>query len=355
MSSLYPLFAYARSPLLGLPHHALVIGNSRYPDSQLDNPTTDARAIAGELKASGFDVNLLLDTGRDTLLNALEAYARKLAQLRLDQLLANAGERKIDIASRGQNPFSKGTLRIDTRVKIGDRYTYREANADNNEEIRKCTVAVSQITETDVIYGKGGLVTALIGNWIKINDRTLTGAQYFIPDYSLGKRWTSRHRSTSAKGNHYDTVADCKVAARESRTQPVGTFDAFRIECSGWACGESGFNIELKSRCWVAPGLRRCFEGFFWQRTTRGTVPENKSVQLLELKQSSVGLRCRETTPGARYLPFLQCALPRESHLVASATMHKCAAAGRGNSPSPVRARHVRSSTDPTETRVRWR
>ena len=498
-ASLFPALSWAQSSLHGLPRHALVIGNSRYSSSPLDNPVNDAKAIAGELKASGFDVNLLLDTGRDTLLNAIEAYGKQLsarkavglfyfaghgaqlawrnyllpvdaaiksmadvparavelntllqgltkaknpmnvivldacrdnpfgtampveqkglsqfdappgsllayatspgnvasdgsganglytehllrelktpeakiedvfkrvrlavrrrsngaqipwestsleedfyfhppkstgkisdeeatrrfeqelaiwerikatseaapledylrrypsglfsevAQLRLDQVLVKTGERRIDIASSAQNPFSKGTLRIDTRVKIGDRYTFREANADTHEEIRQYTVAVSQITETEVIYGKGGLVTDLIGNWIKINDRTLTGAQYFIPDYSLGKRWTSRHRSTSAKGNHYDTVVDCKVAARERRTLPAGTFDAFRIECSGWARGESGLNIELKSRYWVAPEVRRFIEGFFWQRTARGTVLENKTVQLIEFKQS---------------------------------------------------------------------
>ena len=207
--------------------------------------------------------------------------------MRLDQVLVKAGERKIDIASSAQNPFSKGTLRIDTRVKIGDRYSYREANADSNEEIRQYTLVVSQITETEVIYGKGSYVTDLIGNWIKFSDgRTLTGAQYFIPDYILGKRWTSRHRSTSVKGEPFDTVVDCKVVARENRAVPAGTFDAFRIECAGWTRGESGTQVEIKSRYWLAPEVRRFIDGFFWRRTSRGTVLENKTVQLIEFKQS---------------------------------------------------------------------
>ncbi len=225
----------------------------------------------------------------------LEDYLRRypsglfseVAQLRLDQVLAKAGERKIAIASSEQNPFSKGTLQLDTRVKIGDRYSYREANADNNEETRQYTLVVSQITETEVIYGKGGFVTDLIGNWIKFNDgRTLTGAQYFIPDYSLGKRWTSRHRSTSTKGEPFDTVVDCRVVARERRTVPAGTFDAFRIECAGWTRGQSGTQVEIKSRYWLAPEVRRFIDGFFWRRTTRGTVLENKIVQLLDYKQT---------------------------------------------------------------------
>ncbi|MEQ1776199.1 MAG: caspase family protein, partial [Burkholderiales bacterium] len=77
--SLFPAFSFAQSPLHGLPRHALVIGNSRYQSSPLDNPANDAKAIAGELKASGFGVNLLLDTSRDALLNAIEAYSKQLA------------------------------------------------------------------------------------------------------------------------------------------------------------------------------------------------------------------------------------------------------------------------------------
>jgi hypothetical protein len=498
--SLAPSFAFAQSSLHGLPRLALVIGNSRYQGSPLDNPANDAKAIAGELKASGFDVNLLLDTGRDAMINAIEAYSKLLAsrkavglfyfaghgaqlawrnyllpvdaviksmddvparavelntllqgltkaknpmnvivldacrdnpfgkglpaeqkglsqfdappgsllayatspgnvasdgsgsnglytehllrelktpeakiedvfkrvrlavrrrsngeqipwestsleedfyfhppkviskisddeatrrfevelaiwerikattepgpledylrrypsglfsevaQLRLDQVLAKSGERKIDIASSEQNPYSKGTLRIDTRVKVGDRYRFREVNADSSEEIRTYTLLVSQITDTEVIYGKGTFVTDLIGNWNKLSDgRVFTGAQYFIPDYSLGKRWTSRHRVISPKGEPYDTVYQFKVVARESKTVPAGTFDAFRIEGSGWTLGRSGTNIELKSRYWVTPEVRRFIEAYFWQRTTRGTVLENKIVQLMSFTQT---------------------------------------------------------------------
>jgi uncharacterized caspase-like protein len=497
--SLSPVFAVAQSTLQGLPRHALVIGNSRYPNSPLANPGNDAKAIAGELKASGFEVTLQLDAGRDAMLNAIEVYSRQLAarktvglfyfaghgaqlawrnylvpvdaainsmddvparavelntllqgltkaknpmnvivldacrdnpfgkglpteqkglsqfdappgsllayatspgnvasdgsgsnglytehllrelkapeakiedvfkrvrlavrrrsngeqipwestsleedfyfhppkqvrkltddeatkrfeeelaiweriksateagpledylrrypsglfsevaQLRLDQVLAKAGERRIDTVSSDQNPFSKGTLRIDTRVKVGDRYRFRETDASTSQEIRNYTLVVSQITDTEVIYGTGLFVTDLIGNWIKMADgRVFTGAQYFIPDYSLGKRWTSRHRVISPKGEPYDTVSDFKVVARESKTVAAGTFDAFRVEGSGWTRGQSGTNIELKSRYWVAPEVRRFIEAFFWQRASRGNVLENKIVQLTSYTQ----------------------------------------------------------------------
>ncbi len=497
-ASLLPSLSFSQSTLHGLPRHALVIGNSRYLNSPLDNPANDAKAIAGELKASGFDVTLQLDAGRDAMVNAIEAYGKLLAsrkavglfyfaghgaqlawrnylvpvdaviksmddvparavelntllqgltkaknpmnvivldacrdnpfgkglpteqkglsqfdappgsllayatspgnvasdgsgsnglytehllrelktpeakiedvfkrvrlavrrrsngeqipwestsleedfyfyppkvinkisdgeatrrfeaelaiwerikgatepgsledylrrypsglfsevaQLRLDQVLAKSGERRIDIASSEQNPYSKGTLRIDTRVKIGDRYSYREIEADTDQEIKKYTLVVSQITDTEVFYGKGTFVTDLLGNFVKLSDgRVFTGAQYFIPDYSVGKRWTSRHRVISDKGDSYDTVYDFKVVAREKKTVPAGTFDAFRIEGSGWTRGREGV-LQLQSRYWVAPEVRRYIEAFFWVKHAKGKVLENKTVQLLAFNQ----------------------------------------------------------------------
>jgi uncharacterized caspase-like protein len=467
--SLLPALAFSQSSLHGLPRNALVIGNGRYPYSPLDNPGNDARAIAAALKASGFEVALQLDAGRDVMLNAIEAYVRQLAsrkavglfyfaghgaqlawrnylvpvdaiikslddvparavelntllqglttaknpmnvivldacrdnpfgkglpteqkglsqfdappgsllayatspgnvasdgsgsnglytehllrelkapeakiedvfkrvrlavrrrsngeqipwestsleedfyfhpprvirkhseeeaaqrfeeelaiwerikaattpepleeylrrypsglfsevaQLRLDQVLAQAGERKIQMVSSEQNPFSKGTAIIDTRVKISDRYRYRELDLDTRQELRQYTLVVTKISDNEVTFGKGGVVTDLLGNWIKINDRVWTGAQFFVPDYSLGKRWASRHKYQDAKGVPFSTEYEFKVVVRETVTVPAGTFNAFRVEGNGWTRGEPGA-VQLFMRYWVAPGVRR--------------------------------------------------------------------------------------------------
>lgn len=469
-ASLLPSLSFAQSTLHGLPRHALVIGNSRYLNSPLDNPANDAKAIAGELKASGFDVTVQLDAGRDAMVNAIEAYGRQLAsrkavglfyfaghgaqlawrnylvpvdaviksmddvparavelntllqgltkaknpmnvivldacrdnpfgkglpteqkglsqfdappgsllayatspgnvasdgrgsnglytehllrelktpeakiedvfkrvrlavrrrsngeqipwestsleedfyfyppkvaqklseaevekrfdeelaiwgkakatgdaaaiedylrrfpsglfselaQLRLDQVLSGMGERKVQLVSSDQNPFSKGTLVIDTRVKIADRYSYRELDLETRVENRRYTLGVTKISGNEVIYGKGGTVTDLLGNWIKMPDgRQWTDAQFFIAEYSLGKRWHSRHRYQSEKGATFSTEYEFRVAARESVTVPAGTFDAFRIEGRGWTRGETGA-VQLTMRYWVTSGVRR--------------------------------------------------------------------------------------------------
>jgi uncharacterized caspase-like protein len=73
------LLAQAGMPLYKLPRYALVIGNSSYANAPLANPANDARAIAGELKATGFEVSIHLDASRDAMLKAIEAFSRMLA------------------------------------------------------------------------------------------------------------------------------------------------------------------------------------------------------------------------------------------------------------------------------------
>jgi hypothetical protein len=115
---------------------------------------------------------------------------------------------------------------------------------------------VAKVTETEVYY-KIGTITDLLGNWILLpNGRRWTDAQFFIAEYSLGKRWTSRHRYQNEKGVPYGTEYEFKVAARESVTVPAGTFDAFCIEGTGWTRSENGV-AQLSMRYWVTPKVRR--------------------------------------------------------------------------------------------------
>ena len=66
--------------LVRVPKIALVIGNAKYPESPLKNPVNDARGIADELKALGFDVNLKLDAGRKDMIAAIQAFGADLVK-----------------------------------------------------------------------------------------------------------------------------------------------------------------------------------------------------------------------------------------------------------------------------------
>jgi uncharacterized caspase-like protein len=206
-------------------------------------------------------------------------YFSEIAQLRLDHVLAQKGERKIQIASSDQNPYSKGTARADTRVKVGDRYSYRLMNLATNEEIRRYTLVVTEVTDAQVIYGKGEYVTDLIGNPVRLADGTrYTDAQHHVADYSLGKRWTARHRLTNAAGS-WDAQIEYRVVAKESFTLPAGTFEAFRIEGIGWSQGER-YGVNLYNQFWISPEVRREIANETKQRLATGKIVKHERHEL---------------------------------------------------------------------------
>lgn len=210
----------------------------------------------------------------------------EIAQFRLDQLLARMGEKKVEIVTSELNPYSKGTMHTDTRFKVGDRYRYRNIDLFTKLEMRNFVRRVTSITDTEVIFNKGRLITDLIGNPIKLPNGTQhTGAQHFIPDYSMGKHWTARHRVRNASGRDFDTEIEYKVVAREEINVPAGVFNAFRIEGEGWSQSENKvFGIE--TRYWMASGVRRFVASETKKKHTRGKVVKNERTELVAYFQN---------------------------------------------------------------------
>ena len=96
----------------------------------------------------------------------LEDYLRRypsgkfseLAQFRLDRVLAQQGEKPVQVADAARNagnPYSKGTARIDTNFAIGDSYTYRRTDMSDPAKSRNFTLTVTDVTDEMLVYNKG--------------------------------------------------------------------------------------------------------------------------------------------------------------------------------------------------------
>jgi uncharacterized caspase-like protein len=59
---------------------ALIVGNADYPDANepLAHPVTDGRAMAAELRARGFDVDLVHNAGREDMQRAVERFKARI-------------------------------------------------------------------------------------------------------------------------------------------------------------------------------------------------------------------------------------------------------------------------------------
>ena len=210
----------------------------------------------------------------------------ELAQFRLDQVLKSKGEKAIQIEVAKDNPFTKGIGRIDTRFQTGESWSYREFDLYTGLELRRFRHIISEITDTEIIFNKGVLVTDLFGNLAKTPEGLrYTGAQFFIPDYSVGKKWSTRFKVNLPNGGVNETEYDFRVVAFESITVPAGTFDAFRVEGQGWTRIGTGGNILLRYTYWISSRVKRVVANEIMRKHSSGKVLNNERQELTAYTQ----------------------------------------------------------------------
>jgi len=90
-ASLIPAGLLEAAKGIDAPRIALIIGNSKYPDSPLTNPFNDANAMGKELKVLGFDTQVLLDSNLKDLGSAIQAYSMRIAKFKAVGLFYYAG------------------------------------------------------------------------------------------------------------------------------------------------------------------------------------------------------------------------------------------------------------------------
>lgn len=208
----------------------------------------------------------------------------ELAQLRLDKLLAGQGEKKVQVVSAAANPFSKGTAVANLDYRVGDRYEYQVIDLLTKIPGRLRVQTVTAVTADEVAYNRGGLITDPLGNLLQRGDGTRYGpSQYYATEYSVGRKWTTRYPVIFADSKQDEIELDFKVTGRETVTVPAGTFDAFRVEGSGWILGKS---ISLAVTYWIAPEkLARVIAIENWNRTRKGRIKKADREELVAFTQ----------------------------------------------------------------------
>jgi uncharacterized caspase-like protein len=188
----------------------------------------------------------------------LEDYLRRypngrfseLAQVQLDQVLARMGEKKVEVVSAPANPYSKGTAKANMAYAVGDQYTYRNIDLFTKLETGRRTLRVTEVGNDQVIFN-GMLVSDLLGNLIVSKRQRVfsTARQYYVSEYSVGKKWTTRFEGIGFNDEKLSYEYDFKVVAKEEKTVPAGTFDAYKVEGLGY----SSANATLHYVYWIAP------------------------------------------------------------------------------------------------------
>ena len=216
----------------------------------------------------------------------------ELAQLRLDQLLTQEGEKPVRIAPATGNPFTAGTARADTAFRLGDTYTHRVYDRSTGAERGRRVQTVTQIGDSEIVFNNGQAATDLLGNPKRTPDgRKFTDAQFQPLEYAVGKQWSTRFRLLNQNGVEIDTEFNFRIVGRELISVPAGTFDCYRVEGKGISRPLHGsFSATLLNNYWMAPAqCRRAIKNEIERigYNPRGReVLENNRLELESFKQA---------------------------------------------------------------------
>lgn len=174
----------------------------------------------------------------------------QLAQVQLDRLLKKQGEKKVELASSANNPFTQGTSSAVGKYAVGDSFSFEVRDGLTNILERSGTQHVTEIGEQQIVFNDGALILDLVGNEIKSsNPRFLSPAQLYPAEYTVGAKWSTQFGWRRDNGAAGVMELDFKVQARQKYVSPVGTFNAFKVSGAGWVIGGNRWTMDY----WIAP------------------------------------------------------------------------------------------------------
>ena len=208
----------------------------------------------------------------------------QLAEVRLDQLLAAQGEKKLVIPSSANNPFTKGMVSGVMEYSVGDAYSYSRKDSLTGIEENAFTQKVTKVTDSEIAFNNGRQVIDIMGNdLISPNERFLSPAQFYPAEYVLGNKWITRYAWKKGDGVDSSVEMEFKIIGREKMETPAGRFNAFVIDGMGYVLGGSKFEM----RYWIDP--ETCNRPIWFDRVSKnrkqGKVRMSTRDELVSFQQ----------------------------------------------------------------------
>ncbi len=194
------------------------------------------------------------------------------------------GEKAPQLLKPSANPYSAGRYPLGRHYSVGDAATYRESDLLTGIEQRVYTLRVTKIHPgaDRVVINDGMGVMDLMGNTLKQGHKRFDVPRQLAPaEFQLGKRWTAAF-AVSGRGKTSFVHLDVQIVSRESVTVPAGTFDAFKIEASGWNMSAGG---KLELTLWLVPGVNFPIKHESIKRNQKGQFRDTERHELLALRQ----------------------------------------------------------------------
>ena len=177
----------------------------------------------------------------------------EIAQARLDRLLASQGEKPVAPAAAQGSPFTKGSARVGSGARPGDRYAYRTLDLFSHAEQRRWEEVVTLVSDDRIVFDGGKRVVDPLGNDFPAPRRPeLPPTQIYPAEYALGAKWRTWLGFETQDGLRRRVLLEFKVLAREKIALPAGTFDAFKVQGRGTAFFGGNY-LKWDWKYWIDP------------------------------------------------------------------------------------------------------
>ncbi len=166
--------------------------------------------------------------------------------------------------------------------RVGDALTYSTTQRFGAPVVTTAERRAVQVLEDKIITALGNEYD-LFGNPLKVTGQfeVLTPPQWFIHEYYVGKRWSTRYKRQSLTGAGLSVVtADVRVVSREQVSLPAGKFDAFKFKVTSYN-GGSGYNNYTEAFIWIDAASSKMVASETRTWDTNKRMMQNSRVDLM--------------------------------------------------------------------------
>jgi hypothetical protein len=176
----------------------------------------------------------------------------------------------------------------------GDTWTYRVIDAWTDKELRQFQSEFAEADGDNLVFRITNKATNIV-NTLRTNldlnaCRTMQNSKeaicngpYKFP-MSIDQK-SSYDKLPYSNGSGY-FQAECRVIGFEKVTVPAGTFDSYKIDCSGYWNNVFGntANGSFSETFWYAPSVKRNVKSYYENRNSNNRISTKEGVELVEFK-----------------------------------------------------------------------
>lgn len=193
----------------------------------------------------------------------------------------------LQLARVEPTPFFGGQNEHRRAYRVGDEFAHQVLERGRVTSTRSVRVTAVDAAADRVEFNGGEYLADMMGN-IARNTRggMSTPRQFYPAELVVGRRWHTEFKQARVSGMVYRFAYDVRVAARERITVPAGSFDAYRIEATGFNVGLGAF---IKRTIWIAPGIDADLAHETYVRLRNGQVEQDDREELVSFKRGAGG------------------------------------------------------------------